>query len=54
MLLQFGRTCRGHADGPQFYPRYHDLMNGFRRLECGCKYPEVFVQHHRVAAGTLP
>ena len=48
------KACYAHTDGPQFYPRYHDLMNRFRGLECGCKFAEAFVHHHRGAAGTLP
>jgi LmbE family N-acetylglucosaminyl deacetylase len=48
------KACYAHTDAPQFYPRYHDLMNCFRGLECGCKYAEAFVHHHRGAGGTLP
>jgi LmbE family N-acetylglucosaminyl deacetylase len=48
------KACYAHTDGPSFYPRYHDLMNRFRGLECGCKFAEAFVQHHRGAAGVLP
>jgi LmbE family N-acetylglucosaminyl deacetylase len=48
------KACYAHTDAPQFYPRYHDLMNRFRGLECGCKYAEAFVHHHRGPAGVLP
>ena len=48
------QACYAHTDAPQFYPRYHDLMNRFRGLECGCKYAEAFVHHHRGPAGALP
>jgi LmbE family N-acetylglucosaminyl deacetylase len=48
------KACYAHTDGPSFYPRYHDLMNRFRGLECGCQYAEAFVHHHRGAAGMLP
>jgi LmbE family N-acetylglucosaminyl deacetylase len=48
------QACYAHTDAPQFYPRYHDLMNRFRGLECGCQYAEAFVQHHRGPAGVLP
>jgi LmbE family N-acetylglucosaminyl deacetylase len=48
------QACYAHTDAPQFYPRYHDLMNRFRGLECACKYAEAFVHHHRGIAGTLP
>jgi LmbE family N-acetylglucosaminyl deacetylase len=48
------KACYAHTDGPSFYPKYHDLMNRFRGLECGCKYAEAFVYHHRGAAGMLP
>jgi hypothetical protein len=41
------KACCAHTDGPSFYPQYHDLMNRFRDLECGSKFAEVFVQHHR-------
>ncbi len=48
------KACYAHTDGPQFYPRYHDLMNRFRGLECGRKYAEAFVHHYAGAAGGLP
>jgi LmbE family N-acetylglucosaminyl deacetylase len=48
------KACYAHTDAPSFYPRYHDLMNRFRGLECGCKFAEAFVHHHRGAAGMLP
>ncbi len=48
------QACYAHTDAPQFYPRYHDLMNRFRGLECGCKYAEAFVHHHRGPTGVLP
>ena len=49
-----GKRATAHTDAPGFYPKYHDLMNRFRGLECGCKYAEAFVHHHRGAAGLLP
>jgi LmbE family N-acetylglucosaminyl deacetylase len=48
------KACYAHTDAPQFYPRYHDLMNRFRGLECGRKYAEAFVHHCAGAAGVLP
>jgi LmbE family N-acetylglucosaminyl deacetylase len=48
------KACYAHTDGAQFYPRYHDLMNRFRGLECGRRYAEAFVHHHAGAAGALP
>jgi N-acetylglucosamine malate deacetylase 1 len=48
------KACYAHTDGPSFYPKYHDLMNRFRGLECGCKFAEAFVHHYRGADGTLP
>jgi LmbE family N-acetylglucosaminyl deacetylase len=40
-------ACYAHAsqnpDG--FYKDYHDPMNRFRGLECGCKFAEAFVRH---------
>jgi LmbE family N-acetylglucosaminyl deacetylase len=48
------KACYAHTDGPQFYPRYHDLMNRFRGLECGRKYAEAFVHHYAGTTGTLP
>jgi N-acetylglucosamine malate deacetylase 1 len=48
------KACYAHTDAPQFYPRYHDLMNRFRGLECGRKYAEAFVHHCAGAAGALP
>jgi N-acetylglucosamine malate deacetylase 1 len=48
------KACYAHTDGPPFNPRYHDLMNRFRGLECGCKFAETFVHHHPGAAGLLP
>jgi N-acetylglucosamine malate deacetylase 1 len=48
------KACYAHTDGASFYPKYHDLMNRFRGLECGCKYAEAFVHHYRGAAGMLP
>jgi LmbE family N-acetylglucosaminyl deacetylase len=41
------KACYAHTDAPGFYPKYHDLMNRFRGLECGCKYAEAFVQHRQ-------
>jgi len=48
------KACLVHNSGPRIYESYHDLMNRFRGLECGCKLAEAFVQQHQGAAGTLP
>jgi LmbE family N-acetylglucosaminyl deacetylase len=48
------KACYAHSDAPSFYPRYHDLMNRFRGLECGRKYAEAFVHHYAGAPGVLP
>jgi LmbE family N-acetylglucosaminyl deacetylase len=48
------KACYAHTDAPSFYPRYHDLMNRFRGLECGRKYAEAFVHHYAGAPGVLP
>lgn len=40
-------ACYAHAsqDPDGFYKDYHDPMNRFRGLECGCKFAEAFVRH---------
>ena len=46
----FAHGSQGPAD---FYP-YHDAMNRFRGMECGCKYAEGFIRHAQSPDATLP
>lgn len=48
------RACYAHTDAPNFYPKYHDLMNRFRGLECGCKFAEAFVRHYQGSREPFP
>jgi LmbE family N-acetylglucosaminyl deacetylase len=48
------KACYSHTGADQFYPRYNEVMNRFRGLECGRKYAEAFVHHFAGAAGVLP
>jgi N-acetylglucosamine malate deacetylase 1 len=47
-------ACLVHNSGPNIYDKYHDLMNRFRGLECGCEYAEAFIHQYRGAMGLLP
>jgi LmbE family N-acetylglucosaminyl deacetylase len=40
-------ACLVHGSGPRIYKKYHDLMNRFRGLECGCEYAEAFIHQYR-------
>jgi LmbE family N-acetylglucosaminyl deacetylase len=49
-------ACYAHVsqDPDGFYKDYHDPMNRFRGLECGCKFAEAFIRHLQSPDQALP
>lgn len=47
-------SCFAHASQrPASFYSWHEQMNRFRGMECGCKYAEAFVRHVQSADGLM-
>jgi LmbE family N-acetylglucosaminyl deacetylase len=50
-------ACYAHASQDPvngFYPSFHEKMNRFRGMECGCELAEAFVRHCQSPASAVP
>jgi len=50
-------ACYAHASQNPvngFYATYHEMMNRFRGLECGCELAEGFVRHCQSPTAVVP